>query len=342
MFPDGFYEELENAAWRGTVAGGVQAMRYFRNGAGDGERHSTLAELDVTQAVLTTIHPYLSNVARRYDLGLAYFAEDLDQSDDRTERGRLTRQMLDQLRDTRKLVCTNESCFAEAAEDSIAVLLDPIDGTHNFDIELPLFVCALAIFVRGRLHCGAIYNPIPSVVFYGSLRDEDGSRGNATAWRVQTGERTELTSVDLGPKGGGGPLAVHLTRSNPAKRDAFLGMLGPLASRFSGTFMLNSGQLALAYVANAHVSAYVNNYTRTWDVAAGDVLVRAVGGKVTDFRGMPIDYWGATRIEVIASRTDQAHQIIQDLTRDAIAPSGRVRRALEPVPTGEAAFFTQA
>jgi myo-inositol-1(or 4)-monophosphatase len=84
----------------------------------------------------------------------------------------------------------------------------------------------------------------------------------------------------------------------------------------AGTYMLNTGQLALALVASGQLSAYINNYTNTWDVAAGAVLVEAVGGRVTDFSGRPIDYGTHTKVQVIAASDPAMHEeLLRDVER---------------------------
>jgi len=54
----------------------------------------------------------------------------------------------------------------------------------------------------------------------------------------------------------------------------------------------------------------VNNYTNIWDVAAGEILVRAIGGKVTNFKGQDISYTKGTKIDIVASSTKDLHSEI--------------------------------
>lgn len=79
--------------------------------------------------------------------------------------------------------------------------------------------------------------------------------------------------------------------------------------------MLNSGQLALARVASGNLSAFLNNTTKIWDVAAGEVLVRAVDGKVTDFCGKKIEYGRDTNVSVLACETEERHEDLLKVIR---------------------------
>ena len=52
-----------------------------------------------------------------------------------------------------------------------------------------------------------------------------------------------------------------------------------------GLRRLGAAALDLAYVASGRLDAFWELHLKPWDVAAGAALVRAAGGKVTDFRG---------------------------------------------------------
>ncbi len=151
---------------------------------------------------------------------------------------------------------------------------------------------------------GAIYDPHHHVVYYGSLPAE--GRGRAHVWSVANGHVAELPrATDDGEEMN--LLATHLTRSDEEAFQSFTPKLTRLAPAFDGTYMLNSGQLALAYLAAGNLSAFVNSRTKIWDVAAGEVLVKAVGGRVTDFSGNALTYSGDTNVAVAAGRTGASH-----------------------------------
>jgi fructose-1,6-bisphosphatase/inositol monophosphatase family enzyme len=132
-------------------------------------------------------------------------------------------------------------------------------------------------------------------------------------WNVQSGTKTNLVKI-LNKKteefNENQLIGFHLTRTKQEKRDYFIDKLKLLTRKPSTFYMLNSGQLALAYVANGNLSGFINNYTNTWDVAAGEVLVRAMGGKVTDFSGKSIDYGKETKVEVVAASNESIHNEI--------------------------------
>ena len=76
-------------------------------------------------------------------------------------------------------------------------------------------------------------------------------------------------------------------------------MLERLAVASGGIYALNSGIVAMTEIAKGGLGAFVNIITNPWDVAAGEVIVKACGGKVTNFENEPIRYASIDPISVI-------------------------------------------
>ncbi len=137
-------------------------------------------------------------------------------------------------------------------------------------------------------------------------REYDGHReivpGIRNALKLPAGtELDQITSKILGYSGISGPSESKLEQ---------------LATQFGGIYILNSGLLAMVEVARGALGAFVNNSTNTWDVAAGEVLVRACGGKVTDFNGNSIQYSSGEKISVVAGSPEIHDKVINILTND--------------------------
>lgn len=314
---DPYWERFEDAARSAVIAGGIASMSYFRGVLADPKLVSdainaaTTADVQSTAAILLSLNTTIPNLAGEVNLGHSIFAEELDGvgSDEPLSH------LIDRLGATATHVKRTAGEFEKSFDSCIGVLFDAIDGTTNFRTGLPLFCSAMALFIGGEPRVGAVYDPCRNVVYYGSLR-ETGIPLIATAsmWHVSSGMRQKLNvrdeiSVTRDTARPRRLIATHLTRSDAAKRLELLKCLACLQS-IEGTFMINSGQLSLALLASGHFSAYINNYTNTWDIAAGEVLVRAVGGQVTDFNGHPVQYGGGAKVNVIASTDEQLHDEI--------------------------------
>ena len=53
-----------------------------------------------------------------------------------------------------------------------------------------------------------------------------------------------------------------------------------------------SAALDLAYTAQGVFDGFWERQLHAWDIAAGALLIQEAGGKVTDFRGRPLDLYG--------------------------------------------------
>jgi len=155
-------------------------------------------------------------------------------------------------------------------------VIDPLDGTTNFAHGYPVACVSIALLRRGRPVLAGILDP---------FRDErflaEAGRGawlNGKPIRVSTPSRLEES------------LLVTGFPYDRAKRSHYY-------TEFYRRFMLRchdvrrsgSAALDMAWVAAGRVDGFWEFNLSPWDVAAGLLLVREAGGKVTDFRGRP---WG--------------------------------------------------
>ena len=257
-----------------------------------GKNPSTYADLYSTVSIIRTLNDLLSPVASQLGCGLTYLAEESSDSE--------------KIKRLRELLPSSVHHGLHCPEDffqnlGLRVILDAIDGTGNFTRGLPLFCSALAILVDAEVRVSAVYDPIHHVVYSATLRGPSEcpeETAEAWMWQVATGVRTRFPELSEASVLDHEAIGVHFSRTRKDKLCEFLrpngdtpGMLERLALASSGVYALNSGILAMTEVARGSLGAFVNTITNPWDVAAGEVLVRAVGGRVTDFAGSSISYY---------------------------------------------------
>lgn len=68
-------------------------------------------------------------------------------------------------------------------------------------------------------------------------------------------------------------------------RESDFDLLYKIREKVRGIRIFGSGALHLASVAEGHLDFYFKTKFNYWDIAAGTVLIREAGGKVTDFDG---------------------------------------------------------
>ena len=168
---------------------------------------------------------------------------------------------------------TEESGVVEGADKTHKWHIDPIDGTTNYMMGIPIFSISVALERDGVLVAGIIYNPANDEIYIA----EKGQGAFMNNQRLRVAQRDDLVECCLGC--GIPPL------SKAKDHGRFLRDLAAMMSRAGGIRRLGSASLDLAYVASGRLDGYWERNLKSWDIAAGIVLVREAGGYVSDCDG---------------------------------------------------------
>jgi len=149
-------------------------------------------------------------------------------------------------------------------------IIDPLDGTTNFIHGLPTYAVSIALAQRGQVTQAVVYDPARNELF-------TASRGSGTFLndrRVRVSSRTRLHDALLG---------AHWAGAN----DPELGVsrFRAMAEGCSSVRRLGSTVLDLAYVASGRLDGFCGVGLKSWDLAAGSLLIQEAGGLVSDFDG---------------------------------------------------------
>lgn len=202
---------------------------------------------------------------------------------------------------------TSDRPQADAGEDAVWWLIDPIDGTRNFVRGIPIFACSVAAMQRGRVLAGAICDAMLDVTY------------SATAGGPLFADDAPVASTE--------PVAAHL----PAQRRLLVAVPSLRRPRTRRLVQLvlekhllrNSGSTALhlAWVALGRLDAAVSGNSRLWDIAAGAVLLQAAGCILTDPDGggvLPIDpaRYDGREIATLAGRPAAHARLLRELAAE--------------------------
>lgn len=306
------WERVEEAARQAVTTAGIAAMGFYgRDTESYGGSASTSrnpahpADFAATAALLRSIDAFLTPLAGELGCGLSYLAEEsVEEHDLRLLSVQLGEKLM-------KKVHREDQFFANRT-NIIRVVIDGIDGTKNFGSRIPIFCSAVAVLIDEHPCLSAVYDPIHNVVYSGVLAETaDGRfRNQATLWQVASGAREDLTARrNRRPDPlRGQSVGVHFVRSSDEALAELLRHLPALAAASASLYALNSGLWAMALVSAGALGCFLNPSTNPWDVAAGQVLVEACGGRVTDFAGQPISYRRAGRISVASCSAALLHE----------------------------------
>ena len=152
-------------------------------------------------------------------------------------------------------------------------ICDPLDGTTNYVHRVPEFAVSVAVERNGELQAGCVFNPVTAECFTGSRGG--GAFLNGRPIHASGVEQLEqaLLAVSFPPRVLPDSLALK--------------EFGLAATRAQAVRRTGSAALNLCYVAAGRFDAYFARETKTWDVAAGWLLIREAGGIVTDINGGP-------------------------------------------------------
>jgi myo-inositol-1(or 4)-monophosphatase len=185
---------------------------------------------------------------------------------------------------------------AHAGEEDVRWIVDPLDGTTNYAHGLPIFCVSIALERAGEIILGVVHDPIRDEVYVA----ERGGGATLNGEPIKVSDTEELIQALI---------ATGFPYDRAAMPEA-LELFGRFAANTRGMRRLGSAALDLCYVASGRLDGYYERGIWPWDLAAGSVIVEEAGGKLTNYRGDPLDLDGR---EIVASN-GPLHPTITRLT----------------------------
>jgi myo-inositol-1(or 4)-monophosphatase len=162
--------------------------------------------------------------------------------------------------------------------------VDPLDGTTNFAHGFPAYCVSIGLAHRDNVIAGVVYDPSRDELFAAEL----GSGAYLNNKRIRVSPITSLSESLLAT---GFPPYDEDHRRN-------IEFFFRLTRTSHGVRRPGSAALDLCSVAAGRFEGFWELKLKTWDKAAGTLLVAEAGGRVTDLSGNPFQLLGT---EVFAS-----------------------------------------
>jgi len=151
-------------------------------------------------------------------------------------------------------------------------IVDPLDGTTNFLHGYPAFAISIAAIFEGEIVAGVVVNVDRGIEYYAVL---DGG-----AWCGSQRLQVSHTSD---------PMLALIGTGYPFKTldqlPQYLRQFGKILRSTSGIRRAGSAALDLADIAQGRFDGFWELSLAPWDVAAGTLLVREAGGRITGTDG---------------------------------------------------------
>jgi myo-inositol-1(or 4)-monophosphatase len=151
--------------------------------------------------------------------------------------------------------------------------VDPLDGTTNFAHSYPCFAVSIGLAEEGEPVVGVVLNPLTNELFT-AIRGE-GAYLDHKRLQVSTVEKLATSLVSTG-------FPSHQRANN---RNIYY--YWEFTMRSHGVRRDGSAALDLCSVACGRFDGFWEFGLSSWDTAAGALIVREAGGRVSDLEGRP-------------------------------------------------------
>jgi myo-inositol-1(or 4)-monophosphatase len=165
-----------------------------------------------------------------------------------------------------------EELTPDLATGGLTWIVDPLDGTTNFLHDFPVFAVSIAAAFDGVLEAAAVLHvPLDRLT--------TATRGGGT-W--EEGKRVAVSTIT---EPAHALVGTGFPYTGFTRMDEYLGQFDRVTRGVTGVRRPGSAAIDLADVAAGRFDGFWEQRLSAWDIAAGTLLVREAGGRVTEFSG---------------------------------------------------------
>ncbi len=155
-------------------------------------------------------------------------------------------------------------------------LVDPLDGTTNFAHGFPFFAVSIALEIENEIVLGIVYNPYIEEYFQAA----QGMGAYLNNRSIKVSKTRTLKESLLAT---GFPYDIH------EKAETVMTLFKKMLIRAQGVRRPGSAAIDMCYVAAGRFDGFWESGLKPWDTAAGTVIVKEAGGKLSTYEGTAYD-----------------------------------------------------
>ncbi len=178
-------------------------------------------------------------------------------------------------------------------------IVDPLDGTTNYAHGHPQWCVSIAYADGGRVLAGCVFDPLRDEMF--AAAEGAGARLNGAPIRV-----SEIVAIE------GSLLATGFPYDRRERADHYLSFYKAAMCAAQGVRRAGSAALDLAWTAAGRHDGFFEFKLKAWDIAAGELLVREAGGRVSDVSGGPLHLDGGETVATNGRLHDELLRLLRD------------------------------
>lgn len=177
-------------------------------------------------------------------------------------------------------------------------VIDPIDGTTNYVHGFPIFSISIALEVEGEIRLGLVYDPMREEMF-SAIKGQGAILG---------GKNIHVSSIDdLDKSLVATGFPYDLRESEVNNMDHFNNFL----FRVQAIRRCGSAAMDLCYVACGRFDGFWELKLNPWDMAAGALIVREAGGRISDFEDGEFNIFSSEILATNGLIHDQMLEVLQ-------------------------------
>ncbi|WP_157972747.1 MULTISPECIES: inositol monophosphatase family protein [Haloprofundus] len=207
---------------------------------------------------------------------------EVDRNAERAIRQRIREELGDEFEDDNHALFGEEQGGTRSGD--FVWIIDPLDGTTNYVRGIPHFCVSIAVVREGELHAGLVYysprdEVYAAVAGEGAIKFED-TGGNPT--QVESVVPLSVTNVSTIEESLN---SVGFYSGASAIDPRYLLLFREFVAESLGIRQLGAAAVDMVLLAEGAFDTFSCWALKPVDVAAGTLIVREAGGRVTDFRG---------------------------------------------------------
>lgn len=181
-------------------------------------------------------------------------------------------------------------------------VIDPLDGTTNFLHGVHPYSISIGLMEYDEVIAGVVYE-VGGMEIFKAWKD-GGSWLNDQPIHVSEASRLSDSLIVTG-----------FPYSEFNEIDQYMKLLAYVMKNSHGVRRLGSAAIDLAYVACGRFEVFYEYGLHPWDIAAGILLVREAGGKVSDFSGNEKDLDGKEIVAANSGIYNEVREIVANFMK---------------------------